>query len=53
MDDPARSSPDVANFAPRCISIDLEVEVADTLIHQFAAVHGDTDQAYTRVSLHS
>jgi len=47
MDDPVRSSPDVANFAPRCISVDLEVGVSDSRIHQFAAVRGDTDQAYT------
>ena len=47
MDDPVRPTPDTANFAPRCISVDLEVGVADSRIHQFAAVRGDTDQAYT------
>jgi ATP-dependent DNA helicase RecQ len=46
MDDPVRPAPDTANFAPRCISVDLEVGVADARIHQFAAVRGDTDQAY-------
>jgi ATP-dependent DNA helicase RecQ len=46
MDDPVRPAPDIANFAPRCISVDLEVGVADARIHQFAAVRGDTDQAY-------
>lgn len=47
MDDPVRPVPDVANFAPRCISVDLEVGVADSRIHQFAAVRGDVDLAYT------
>lgn len=47
MDDPVRPAPDTANFAPRCISVDLEVGVDDARIHQFAAVRGDTDLAYT------
>jgi len=47
MDDPVRSAPDTANFAPRCVSVDLEVGVDDARIHQFAAVRGDTDQGYT------
>jgi ATP-dependent DNA helicase RecQ len=47
MDDPVGAVPDTANFAPRCISVDLEVGVADTRIHQFAAVRGDIDLAYT------
>jgi len=47
MDDSVRTTPDTANFAPRCISVDLEVGVADTRIHQFAAVRGDVDLAYT------
>lgn len=47
MDDPVGSAPDTANFAPRCISVDLEVGVADARIHQFAAVRGDTGQAYS------
>ena len=46
MDDPVRSAPVAGAFAPRCISVDLEVGVADERIHQFAAVRGDTDQAY-------
>jgi ATP-dependent DNA helicase RecQ len=47
MDDSVRPVPDISNFAPRCISVDLEVGVADARIHQFAAVRGDTDLAYT------
>ena len=46
MDDPVRPAPEAGAFAPRCISVDLEVGVADERIHQFAAVRGDTDQAY-------
>lgn len=46
MDDPVRPVPDTANFAPRCISVDLEVGATDARIHQFGAVRGDTDQAY-------
>lgn len=32
-------------FAPRCLSIDLEVGKKDACIHQFAAVRGDNGQA--------
>ena len=32
-------------FAPRCVSIDLEVGVQDGRIHRFAAMRGDTGQA--------
>lgn len=46
MDDPAISTPGTGNFAPRCISVDLEVGVVDARIHQFAAVRGDTGLAY-------
>lgn len=34
--------PDPVVFAPRCVSIDLEVGKKDGRIHQFAAVRGDT-----------
>lgn len=47
MDDSVGTTPDTANFAPRCISVDLEVGVEDARIHQFAAVRGDIDLAYT------
>ena len=33
-------------FAPRCISVDLEVGVRDGRIHRFAAVRGDTGASY-------
>ncbi|NHZ62106.1 RecQ family ATP-dependent DNA helicase [Massilia genomosp. 1] len=33
-------------IAPRCLSIDLEVGLKDGLIHQFAAVRGDTGEAF-------
>lgn len=33
-------------FAPKCLSIDLEVGKKDARIHQFAAVRGDTDAAF-------
>ena len=33
-------------FAPRCISIDLEVGVRDSRIHSFAAVRGDTGKSF-------
>ncbi|HEX8610004.1 MAG TPA: RecQ family ATP-dependent DNA helicase [Telluria sp.] len=41
-------------IAPRCLSIDLEVGVKDGLIHQFAAVRGDTGEAlvFTKGNLH-
>ena len=35
------------DFAPRCLSIDLEVGTKDGRIHSFAAVRGDTGQAFT------
>ncbi len=38
--------PDLAAFAPRCISIDLEVGKNDSRIHQFAAVRGDTGESF-------
>jgi ATP-dependent DNA helicase RecQ len=41
----AQASPP-SRFAPRCVSIDLEVGCDDSRIHHFAAVRGDTDQAY-------
>ena len=34
------------SFAPKCLSIDLEVGKKDALIHQFAAVRGDTGAAF-------
>ncbi|PLP98546.1 RecQ family ATP-dependent DNA helicase [Cupriavidus pauculus] len=33
------------SFSPKCVSIDLEVGVTDSRIHQFAAVRGDTGEA--------
>lgn len=47
MNDPVEPAPEMATLAPRCISVDLEVGKADAHIHQFAAVRGDTDQAFT------
>ncbi|CUI07516.1 ATP-dependent DNA helicase RecQ [Janthinobacterium sp. CG23_2] len=35
-----------AAITPRCLSIDLEVGVHDGLIHQFAAVRGDSGAAF-------
>jgi ATP-dependent DNA helicase RecQ len=35
-----------AVFAPRCISIDLEVGVNDDRIHRFAAIRGDTNASF-------
>ncbi len=45
--------PDKTIFAPRCLSIDLEVGKSDGRIHQFAGIRGDTgDQlVYTGGSL--
>lgn len=37
---------DGSGFAPRCLSIDLEVGVQDARIHRFAAVRGDTGQSF-------
>lgn len=39
-------SPNPAVFAPRCLSIDLEVGKKDGRIHQFAAVRGDTGAVF-------
>lgn len=39
-------SPDSDVFAPRCVSIDLEVGRKDGRIHQFAAVRGDTGAVF-------
>ncbi len=36
-----------SGFAPRCLSIDLEVGVSDARIHRFAAVRGDTDESFS------
>lgn len=38
------SSEDRAGFAPRCLSIDLEVGRHDGRIHRFAAIRGDTQE---------
>ena len=35
-----------AVFTPKCLSIDLEVGKKDSRIHQFAAIRGDTDNAF-------
>ncbi len=40
------SATDTAAFAPRCISIDLEVGRDDARIHRFAAVRGDTGESF-------
>ena len=45
MIDLADKSSEPSAFAPRCISIDLEVGVRDGRIHRFAAVRGDTGQS--------
>ena len=34
-------------FAPRCLSIDLEVRKEDCCIHQFAWVRGDSSEVVT------
>lgn len=41
MNDQAREAPDANDFAPRCLSIDLEVGIQDARVHSFAAVRGD------------
>jgi ATP-dependent DNA helicase RecQ len=46
MSDSADKSGEVSAFAPRCLSIDLEVGVRDGRIHRFGAVRGDTGQAF-------
>lgn len=35
-----------AAFAPRCLSLDLEVGKTNSRIHQFAGVRGDTQEAF-------
>lgn len=35
----------MSNFAPRCLSLDLEVGVRDSRIHRFAALRGDCPDA--------
>ena len=44
-DDPSLH-PGSPGFAPRCLSIDLEVGRDDSLIHRFAAVRGDTGESF-------
>lgn len=46
MNELVKETPDASAFAPRCISIDLEVGVRDERIHSFAAVRGDTGQSF-------
>ena len=46
MTDLANDSSEANAFAPRCLSIDLEVGVRDGRIHRFAAVRGDTRQSF-------
>ena len=46
MSDSVEESRDAGDFAPRCLSIDLEVGVRDARIHGFAAVRGDTGQSF-------
>ena len=47
MNDPVNHAQEPSPFAPRCISVDLEVGKTDACIHQFAAVQGDTNLAFT------
>src|SRR4030067_417315 len=35
-----------SDFAPRCLSLDLEVGIKDSRIHHFAAVRGDNGEAF-------
>ena len=44
-DDPSLQ-PSAPGFAPRCLSIDLEVGRQDGRIHRFAAVRGDTGESF-------
>jgi len=46
MNDPGKESLEAGGFAPRCLSIDLEVGVRDARIHRLAAVRGDTRQSF-------
>ena len=41
----SREPVDTHAFAPRCLSIDLEVGVRDGRIHRFAAVRGDSGKS--------
>lgn len=43
--DSAGLQPGTPSFAPRCLSIDLEVGREDGRIHRFAAVRGDTGES--------
>jgi ATP-dependent DNA helicase RecQ len=47
MSEPIRPVVEIFTFSPRCISVDLEVGKTDARIHQFAAVRGDTNQAFS------
>lgn len=46
MDKPTNQMTDNPGFAPRCLSLDLEVGKTDARIHQFAGVRGDTQEAF-------
>jgi ATP-dependent DNA helicase RecQ len=46
MFDSANEPHDVNAIPLRCLSVDLEVGVEDSHIHQFAAVRGDTGQSF-------
>lgn len=47
MSDQPSAAPKTSGFIARCLSLDLEVGVRDTRIHQFAAVKGSTGEAFT------
>jgi len=46
MSDKDESESHGVNFAPRCLSIDLEVGIKNSKIYDFAAVRGDTGESY-------
>jgi ATP-dependent DNA helicase RecQ len=46
MIDSDRDVPKAVGFAPRCVSLDLEVNKGDLRIREFAAVRGDSGQAF-------
>src|SRR5262245_52654296 len=46
MNDLGKESLKADGLASRCLSIDLEVGVADARIHGFAAVRGDTGRSF-------
>src|SRR3990172_7032514 len=46
MSEHVRESLEAGGFAPRCVSIDLEVGVRDARIRRFAAVRGDTGRSF-------